>query len=499
MAVTALPDNLTSFPWAGVASHVALSGLASQLVGYDTSKLKDNGCGQPPNGSNITGRLAKSVTLSPNGKFVTVKLRPLKSAAGNTLSAADVAWSLQRDMTLDSFVADGFNIAGFDTKHLVKIVDPSTVQLRVKKATSFTIEGLANNIANIYDSAVVKSHATPKDPWGDKWLATHVADYSGWKLESFTPGSSMILRAVPDWGFPRGNVTRLVIKAIPEPATRQQLISSGQADLALGLEYNQYKSLESTSGVRILQCRGLSRDTIQLQTQRKPTSDPKVRMAISLAINREAIIQGAYGGYGTAPTTEFLDGYDLQQPTNPYKFDPTQAKKLLAEAGYPKGTSLTLTYSPTRPGPVANRSAVLIQSMLQDVGIHTNLRRVTSASEFDTVNNSHDWQALLYANPPPFTDPAFIEYAFLGSQGPSNTGQYKNPQYDALLTQLRDTPPTETAKRLDVINKMVEIINNDNPIITLVDVANLAALRDRVQNATPLVDGQFVFTDLNVK
>jgi peptide/nickel transport system substrate-binding protein len=501
-AVNSLPDHMITVPWGGIASHVVLGGLGSQLTGYDTSGFDDGGCEVPPNTSNVKGNLAESIELSEDGKKVTVTLKELKSPAGNTLSAKDVKWSLDFVAETNPVALNGFAVAGYDTEPLskmIKVVDERTVEFKVAKPSSFILEALQNNIQNIYDSTEVEKHATKKDPWGQVWLAQNVADYSGWELESFTPGSKLTLKANPDWGGERGNVTRLVVQSVPQSSTREQLITTGQADVVNGMEFDQYKNLESASGVEVIACNAFTRDTLNLNTKAKPFDDPRVREAVSLAIDRQALADGAYMGYAQPAKSPFPASLGFEEPEHTYAYDPERAKQLLAEAGHPNGFPLTITFSPTRPGLVARKSAVLIQSMLGDVGIKVKLREVASPTDFYEVHSKSRYQAELYGEPAVISDPSFFGYVSLSTTGPDNTTDWENPEYDKLIEQLRGTPSDQEAERKEILTKMADAAVQGHSVEYLVEVPNLVAVRDTVDRIVPLPNGQIRWTQLNKK
>jgi peptide/nickel transport system substrate-binding protein len=497
-AVNSLPDNLTSVPWGGVASHTVLNGLTSHLVRYDSSSLPGGGCEQPPNGANIVPYIAESIELAPDGTKVTLKLKDLKSPYGNTLSAEDVKFSLERELDIDPVSKDGFVDAGYDAENLVTIVDPKTVELNVKKPTSYTTELLVNNIQTIYDSTEALKHATAKDKWANDWLNTNLADYSGWELESYTPGSDLILKANPNWGGERGNISRMVVRAVPQAATREQLITTGEAQIVNGLEYDQYAKLGDSPGVRVIHCNGYTRDLLILQSKTKPLDNPKVRQAISMAIDRDTLAKAAYSGFAKGSLTPYPSAAGAE-PTNPYTFDPAAAKQLLAEAGFPNGFDLTITFSPSRPGPVVRKSSVLLQSMLGDVGIKVKLREIASPTDFYTAYSEKQYQAILYSDPPPVTDPAFYGRVWFHSEAPNNTSGFASQEYDDLLVKLKTTPLDQLDERKALLTQMAQIVNEDSSTLGLVEPANLAAATDQVSPFITTPNGYIRFHELSVQ
>jgi peptide/nickel transport system substrate-binding protein len=444
----------------------------------------------------VTGQLAESISLDPSKTALTVTLRPLKSQTGNTLSAEDVRWSfVDYANAVQPVLGKTFAIAGFDAEHLVTVVDPHTVKLNIKQWNSYSDAMLQNSLAYVYDSTEAMKHATQADPVAQQWLSTHLADYSGWVLEQFTPGQSVTVTALPDWGGPQRAISRLVVQAAPNDSTRQQLIASGQAQLANGFQYDQYKSLSGSSGVTVLSCPGLNMDTLMLSNKEAPLNDVRVRQAISMAINRDQIVTGAYFGYATPAKSSFNASFGLTTTGDAYKYDPNQAKSLLAAAGYPNGFDLTLSYSPTRPGPVAQRTAVLLQSMLKNVGINVNLREVASPTDFSTAVLGGSYQSVLYGEPAVIADPAYLAWVKFGSNAPNNTTGWSSPDFDKQRAQLAATPTTDATQRTQLLQQLATMGDTQLPIVYLAETPNLVATNG-INTAPPLTNGQILWAGI---
>ncbi|MBU8864724.1 ABC transporter substrate-binding protein [Paenarthrobacter aromaticivorans] len=490
VAVGALPDSLTPAPWGGSASHVVLSGLGSQLLEYKSAASDGKTCPEPS--TEVTGRLAESAQPSPDGAGVVVKLRKLTSQFGNTLSAEDVRWSLDIGMKRQPVMKGTLKSSGFNVDDLVKVIDDQTIQLNTTGLTSYTEESLQNNLFYIHDSTEAKKHATADDPTANAWLSKNLADYSGWKLEEFTPGASLTVTADPKWEGTRGSVKRVVVKAVQSTATRSQLVETGEVQVANGFDYDQYKSLEKAPGVTVLNCPSQTRDTMMINTKTGPLADPKVRHALSMAIDREALVKGAYAGFGEPAGSIF----PMVEDSAIYKFDKDQAKKLLTEAGYGNGFPLTLSYSATRPGPVAAKSAVLIQSMLKEVGIDVQLQNVASSTDFSTALIEGRYQAVLYSEPIVIADPAFYSYAFYGTGAPSNSTGWSNPEFDKARAELAATPDNQADKRTDLLKKMAGLVDDGAAILSLVETKGVLVTKTGLSGAVPLTNGQIYFNSL---
>ncbi|QNE15921.1 ABC transporter substrate-binding protein [Pseudarthrobacter sp. NBSH8] len=490
VAVGALPDSLTPSPWGGSASHVVLSGLGSQLLEYKVGASDGRTCPEPS--TELAGRLAESAKPSPDGTGVVITLRKLTSQFGNTLSAEDIRWSFDIGMKRQPVMRGTLKSSGFNVDDLVKVIDERTLQLNTTGLTSYTEESLQNNLFYIHDSTEAKKHVTAEDPTANDWLSKNLADYSGWKLEEFTPGASLTVTADPAWEGTRGTVKRVAVKAVQSTATRSQLVESGEVQVANGFEYDQYKSLEKSPGVTVLNCASQTRDTMMINTTSGPLADPKVRHAVSMAIDREALVKGAYAGFGEPAGSIF----PMVEGSAIYKFNKAEAKKLLAEAGYGNGFPMTLSYSVTRPGPVAAKSAVLLQSMLKDVGIDVQLQNVASSTDFSTALIEGRYQAVLYSEPIVIADPAFYSYAFYGTGAPSNSTGWSSPEFDKARSELSATPDQETDKRTSLLKKMASLVDDGAPILSLVETRGVLVTKTGLPGAVPLTNGQINFNAL---
>lgn len=490
VAVGSLPDSLTPSPWGGSASHVVLSGLGSQLLEYKTGASDGKACPTPS--TEVAGRLAESAKPSPDGTGVIVTLRKLTSQFGNTLSAEDVRWSFEIGQKRQPVMKGTLKSSGFNVDDLVKVIDEHTLQLNTTALTSYTEESLQNNLFYVHDSTEAKKHVTAEDPTANAWLSKNLADYSGWKLEEFTPGASLTVTADPKWEGTRGTVKRVSVKAVQSTATRSQLVESGEVQVANGFEYDQYKSLEKAAGVTVLNCASQTRDTMMINTKTGPLADPKVRHAVSMAIDRDALVKGAYAGFGEPAGSIF----PMVEDSAIYKFNKAEAKKLLAEAGYANGFPMTLSYSVTRPGPVAAKSAVLLQSMLKDVGIDVQLQNVASSTDFSTALIEGRYQAVLYSEPIVIADPAFYSYAFYGTGAPSNSTGWSNPEFDKARSELAATPDTETDKRATLLKKMTSFVDDGAAILSLVETRGVLVTKTGLSGAVPLTNGQIYFNAL---
>lgn len=481
-AVPAMPATLDYVPYTDPSRYVDTP-LESTLVSYNPAKLPDRGCNGLAPLSDITGDLATSWTYSANRKTITFHLGNAVSQYGNPLTAADVKWSLDRTIALSPVSQfNYFTTAHYRPKDTVTIVNSKTVQLHVEKPTALDVANLTMFFSMIYDAAEAQKHATPKDPWAQKWLSTHTDSFGPWEVSSFKPLQSVTFVRNPYYTGKRGNITKLIIEAVPSASTRATLLKAGSVDWAADLSFNEYKGLEHASGVTVQQCDSPNRDDLVLNMAKdKRFANIRVREAISLALNRKAIVQGAYFGFGKPAITGLSQYYQFKMPTNAagrYRYDPQEAKKLLAEAGYPHGFSMSLLYSPTRPGPWSAQSAVIVQSELQQIGIDAVLKEEASGTTFSTDFRGGNFDAVMWEEPPLIADPYFSAVIFNFSKSFQNHFGFDSASYDALVTATGLTAPGPRRQKL--LTALAAAGVEQYPVIYLVDDVYLNAYRSNI-------------------
>jgi peptide/nickel transport system substrate-binding protein len=478
-AVPSVPTTLDYATYEGDANRYADIPMVSRLVLYDPSSLTGQGCGQLASISNLKAELATTWTYSPDRKVITFKLRDAKSEFGNTLTAADVVWSIQRAVALGTVAKfDATTIADYVMPSPMVAVDSSTVELHVKTSTSMDVALMSLNWFIIYDSQEAKKHATTDDPWAKAWLATNSDTFGPWHVSAFVPGQQITYVPNPNYWGPRGNISTFILKAVPDAGVRGQLVQSGDADWAARLTISQYTYLQGVTGVTVKQCVSPNRDDLVLQQKGTKFADVRVREAISLAIDRDALVKGAYGGYYKPAITGLTQYYAFSQPYSTYKLDVAAAKQLLAAAGYANGFAMTMIYNDSRPGPWADQSSVLIKSMLSQIGINVTLKLVGAYTDFNTQFTSGAFEAALYQEPPLIADPYFSAAIYNVSTSFQNHFGFKDPAYDQLVSQIAHSPAGPDRDAL--VSKLADLGVTDYPVIYLTDDVYLNAFRSNI-------------------
>lgn len=480
----------------GETSRVNAFEWGSNLVEYAPAK---NACETMQKSSDLTGNLAESWKYNDDKSQLLVTLRDgVKSAAGNVLTAEDVVWSFDRarkQSTIVTFLLT--SVAQFNKDKPVEAVDDKTVAFNVETPTALDVAILTWPQFAVLDSTEVKKHVTSSDEIAAEWLKTNSPNFGPWQIDSFKPGSEIVYTENPNfWNAKeRGNVDKLIVRAVPDAATRLQLLESGSVDYAEKLAFDQYTKVEKSSAVELLNCASPNRDTLQLNEKFGAFANPDVRKAISMAIDRDALVEGVYDGLAKPAKTGVSDVYwKPGADAKKFTYDPDAAKQLLADAGV-SDLKFGIMASPSRPGAHAESLAIQIQSMLKKVGVTASIRMVPGGTEFSDDFFASKFDAVIYTEPPAVADPFYSLNLYNSSESFQNTFSYHNDEYDALTkkVQVTDVGADRDALIAQVSDLMVETM----PQVYLTDNRYLYAFGKSVKDFNPNPAGSLLIYHLN--
>lgn len=495
-ALTGLPTSLDPADYQGDPSRNIGFELGSSLFRWGTEDLPNQGCDTLANVDQLEGELAESHERSDDGKVITVKLRAAKSAAGNELTANDVKWTFDRLIALEVSTPNTLmqDVADYATDP-IKVVDDKTFEIHLNSATAMDLAILTWQAFRVLDSTEVKKHVTDADPWGKEYLVNNSATFGPWTQApgDFVAGDRLTLKANPNYWGERGDVKSLVFLSVPDASSRAQLVATGNATYATGLQYEQYDQLKDTPGVDVQTCASADRIPLVLNANDPNLGKPDVRKAISMAVDRESIVKAVYRGFNKPAKYGISQAYGITHTdAGTYQHDVDEAKRLLAGAGV-GDLSITLVISPTRPGPEAEQIAILLKSQLAEIGIDVKIQTVASATEINTIFHDGNFQALLYLEPPAVADPYYSVFLYNSSFSKLNTYGYASSELDDLAKQIGVMSPS--TERETLVTQAAEEMVQNPPFIYLVDRDFVHAVREGFTNYQHAPNGEmFVYT-----
>src|SRR5215211_2654166 len=428
---------------------------------------------------NIVPQLALSHETSADGKEVTIKLRPgVKFHDGEKLDAEAAKFSLERHLTMQG----SFRKPELATVDHVDVVDPLTIKLVLKTPFSPLIAQLTDRAGMMVSPKAAKEA-------GDRFGLKPVCA-GPYKFVERVQQDRIVVEKFKDyWNKDNVHVDRIVYQPIVDSTVRLANLKSGGLDLAERLLATDLKEIRSDPKLKLstaleLGYQGLTINVGNGERSKNPLGqNPKVRQALSYAIDREALTQVVFNG-------EFVPGNQWVNPEHPYfqkafpvpKRDVAKAKALLKEAGV--ATPLTLDLMVPQ-NPETRQTAEVIQAMAADAGFDMKIRVVEFATSLKEAEEGRYQAYMLNWSGRP--DPDGNIYIFAKSKAPQNYGGYSDPQVDAWLDEARTK--SDPAERKAIYEKVAGKFLKEGSLIYLFHRKWFIAHTAKLQGIKLLPDG----------
>ncbi|MBR1127248.1 ABC transporter substrate-binding protein [Bradyrhizobium iriomotense] len=427
---------------------------------------------------NIVPQLALSHETSADGKEMTIKLRPgVKFHDGEPLDAEAAKFSIERHMTLPT----SFRKSELASVDHVEVVDPLTIKLVLKTPYSPLIAQLTDR------SGMMVSPKAAKEA-GDKF-GLHPVCAGPYKFVERVQQDRMVFEKFADyWNKDNIHIDRVVFLPIVDATVRLANLKSGGLDLIERVLATDIKDVRADSRLVLstapeLGYLGLTVNIGNDKNKGPLSQSAKVRQALDLSIDREAINQVVFNG-------EFTPGNQWVSPKHPYYQkafpvrgrDVAKAKALLKEAGVT--TPVTVDYMIPK-GAENEAVAQVVQSMAAEAGFDIKIRAVEFATTFKQAQAGEfqvfqiNWSGRI--------DPDGNSYIFMRSKAPQNDGGYSNPEADKLLEEGRATSNVEERKA--IYAKLTKVMLDDLPIIYIYHRTLLIAHTKKLDGYRQMPDG----------
>jgi peptide/nickel transport system substrate-binding protein len=325
---------------------------------------------KPLPGNPMAPSLAESWTESPDGLVDDFTLRQgLTFHNGDPFTAEDVKFSFLR-----------YKGAAATQLHArvkaVEILDRSHLRfvLHTPWPDFLTVySGLASGVGWIVPKAYIERV-------GDDGFKQHPIGLGPYRFVRADPGVGLVLEASDRYWRLRPTIHRLIITSVPDPTTRLAMLKTGELDIA-SLPPDEAAAVTRDPTLRLVQAPHGGNAWLEFPGQWDPASpwhDRRVRLAANLAIDRQALSDAIGLGLDRPSGSIIPPDFAFALPQEPAPYDPVQAKRLLAEAGYPQGFDA----GDLTPFPPILRVAEAVGTYLRAVGIRTQLRTLERATFF---------------------------------------------------------------------------------------------------------------------
>jgi peptide/nickel transport system substrate-binding protein len=399
---------------------------------------------------------------------------------GEPFNAAAVKYSFDRLINPKEkvFVAPQWN-----TLQEVQVVDPYRVRF-VTKASDPLLPARTSSVGGYI--------LPPKyfEKVGGQVFANQPVGTGAWIVKERKKQERTVLEANPNWwgGVPR--INRIVVRPIPEAATRVAALLAGEVDLVANIPPDQIDLILRSGKAKIASGGTNTMSVLWINTTKGFLADKRMRRAVSLAIDRNSLIRNLYRGYAkvaNSPVPDSDSAYDPSWPSLPY--DPNQAKALLAEVGY-KGEPIDLD-TPEGAFPLDREVTEAIGGMLQKVGINAKVNVLEPSVRAQKMKDKSFTGLYLAAPFDPYFDPDSALWRLIGPGGAHR--YWENAEFDRLMTEARST--IDENRRRELHQKAIRLMMDETGNIILNQSVFVFGHSNRV-TFTPRGDERLVFVEI---
>ena len=400
-----------------------------------------------PETNEVVPQIAESWEQTDDQTYVFKIREGIKFHDGSDLTAEDVKFSLDRarNSAAVSYIVNFIEEVTVDDDH--------TVTVKTTAPYAPTLRNLAITFAAIVPKAVVEAdeNAFIQNPVGS----------GPYKFVEWNHGDHVTLKAFDDYYAGKPETENLIMKVIPETSQRTIALETGEVDLAYDLAVNDIPKVNSDDKLTVYEIPSLTCWYVSMNMNKKPFDNPKVREAMSMAIDRQTIIDTINAGSGQTADAIIAPAVFGYYSTGVKEYNPTKAKELLAEAGYPNGFSTTLWVND-------NQSRIemcqAMQAMLLEVGVQCNLEVLEFGSFISrTTAGDHDLAYFGWTTSSGDADYSYYSLEHSTQQGAAGNRSFlADPDVDKLIEEARSNTNEEERKELykELAIKLDEINNN---------------------------------------
>jgi peptide/nickel transport system substrate-binding protein len=407
---------------------------------------------------------------------------------GRELTADDVVYSVNRFLTVKGNPS-AYMLRSVDR---VEAVDKQTVKFTLKEPFAWFLDALANPMS----LPIVARECVEK--FGDLKKAEAVVGTGPWMLDSYRPSQGMTLVRHPGY-FVAGQpyIDRIECVVDEDNASRMASFLSGKYDLgwefpgSIGrTDWVQIKDTlkQRRPNLRTLEYVNNVETHVSMRTDRPPFSDVRVRQAMSLAIDRQAVIDAVFEGVGVlnpavpSGLKEWaLPVAQLGEAARYFKRDVAEAKRLLAAAGYPNGFPASLCFN-SYGSTALTDIAQLIVTHLKDVGIDTKLD-VKEYGAFISSCYLGKFDSLTYGPQTPFLDPDNFITGMHYPEESKNQSHVNDPVLTDMLVRQRRT--LDATKRRELVHEVQRYLARQQYYVQLPSAVNIGVWDGALKNYAP--------------
>ena len=451
-----------------------LLGSTGEFLSFSNEKLE------------LEPRIAESWEPNDDGTVWTFKIRQgVQFHSGGTLVANDVKETFDKLINPDGGSANAQSALG-------GVLSPGGIEAPDDSTVVFNLDAANGNFPTLvssanYNAIIIPADLDPAD-WGKTFEGT-----GPFKLESFTPKvGAKFVRNDAYWGT-KANPDSMELKFYDEEGPMILALQGDEVDFVEHFSVSGGKALLNDPNVNVIAVKAATHRELHMRTDKEPFTDKRVRQAIALSIDRQALVDGLWEGQADigndSPFAPLYPSTDTSVPQREQNVD--QAKQLLADAGM---TSFTVELN-TWNGFEIPDLAQLVKQYAAAIGVTINLK-ITDAGTYygDGVFGKSTWLDSVmgitdYGHRP--VPNVYLTAPLSGDPkvGVWNSAHFKNDQYDSLVKQYVAALDIDSQK--GVAKQIEELLLDETPIVFPYFYYFLSAAKKNLLNTTSAATGQF--------
>ena len=429
----------------------------------------------------IVGDLAQKFYYEDNRTLVFELKKGVKWHDGEEFSAKDVLFTYK---TLISDKISSPYSAGFRFVEDVNVLGKYKLEVKYKQAY---FKALETWMMGILPAHLLKNE---ENLMSSKFNTAPIGT-GAYKLEQLEHSKNIVLTAFDDYFEGRAKIDKISFHVIADPMTRFLMLKSAQLDIGTiePMAFERQLSENFFKQFKIYEKISLSYTYLGFNLRKEKFQDSNVRRALSLAIDRQELIDILFFKHAKVCTGPFLPGSAaFNKNVKVPQTDLQEAKSLLKEAGYSESNPLTFEIVTSNSSSIRPYAAQILQHQLKKVGVIVNLRVMEWQAFLNMVVFPHKFDAVLLGwGLSPTPDPYVFWHKDSDKKGGFNLIGYDNPKINKMI---EDSQSMIDRDELAVSwRKMFKIITDDNPYLFLYIPNSITAVDKEIKNIEPALGG----------
>jgi len=451
--------------------------LASDSASSEISDWIFNGLLKYDKDGNIALDLASSYTFESKTKLILKLRKDVLWHDGEKFTAQDVVFTYESILNPKIFVTFSSN---YNKVKSVKALDDYTIEVIYKEPYFKALEAW---LVGILPSHIYKNE---KDMMTSSYNKNPIGT-NAYKLKSFQNGKDIKLLAYDDYFEGRAKIDEINYTFLPDPSTSFLMLKQKKLDVGklTPLQIDRQVKEKFKDSYSIIEQPSFSYSYMGFNLKHKKFKNKKIRQALSLAINRQELVDILFLGHGKVNNGPFLKGsFVYPEDTKDVIQDVKRAKQLLREAGFDKNNPFTFEVVTNTGNEIRINAAQILQYQLQKVGVHMKIRVMEWQAFLNTVVHPRNFEAVLLGwNLALMPDAYPLWHSKSRTVGSFNFTGYSNKEVDALIEEGSST--IDRIKFSQIYKRIFKKITSDLPYLFLYTSNSITAVNKKIKNVKP--------------